>query len=395
MSGNEWYQAPSLQPPGRSSDDLKEVGVIAPNYGLEHVSYLLKPPGYRHVLLRRIPFHRLERRGTFWDKTPVLLRAPVPLVHTFNHVPMNGPPFVVSFESELPFYLGPQRAWQHRIGHALLASERCRAILSFSDWAADLARKKFHDAGLPEISGKIAIFRGAVVPSQTPDRRIFDPPATWSEKTPLRLIFVGGDGLRKGIAPLLDAVAILRAKGANIELTVVSAMVPRSYAVAEGGVSAESLCQKMTEAPWVTHHRFLSYADVREAMSRHHMLVLPTLDETLGWVVIEAAMEGLSCVASTSYALPELVDDGRTGRLIPLPVTGTRRWTGLWAQDRLAALQEAYDILRNGLVDSLSELLNAPSLIAQRGLAAKLKLEQLYHPDAASRQLSAIYDRAL
>ncbi len=175
--------------------------MVAPNYGLEHLTYLMQMPYYRHVLLRRLPLHRFERTGTFWDKTPIFLRAPVPLVHTFNHLPMNGPPFILSFESELPFYLGPHRDWQHRLGYRLLAGSRCRALLSLSDTAGALARQKFTDMGLPEIAAKIQTFRGAVLPSRQQGQRSYG-----AEATPLRLIFVGADGLRKGIAPVLQAI---------------------------------------------------------------------------------------------------------------------------------------------------------------------------------------------
>jgi glycosyltransferase involved in cell wall biosynthesis len=389
-TANTWYRPPTLSGPGKVRDGRTEVGVIAPSYGMEHLSYIMDLPAYRHVVLRRLPLHRFERNSTFWDKTPVLVHAPVPLVHTFNHLPMNGPPFVVSFELELPFYLHRHRDWQHRIGHRLLASPRCRAILSLSDTAGDLARRKFTALGRPEIAAKIQTFRGAVLPSWQEGRQDGD-----RTDGPLRLLFVGADGLRKGIVPLLDAVADLRRSGAEIELTVVSAMLDHTYAVVAPEPTAAALCRTMAETPWITHHRSLPYEAVRAAMATHDLLLFPTLDETLGWVVIEAAMEGMATVSSNVFALPELVEDGVTGRVIDLPLNEGRRWTGIFAPDRPAALAEAYDRLRTGLVAALGAALNDRSLARRWGDGARARLARLYDPAAAAPVLANHYARAI
>lgn len=390
MVANTWYKPPALSRPGQARDGRTEVGVIAPNYGLEHLSYIMDLPEYRHVLLRRLPLQRLERNGTFWDKTPVLLNPPVSLIHTFNHLPMNGPPFIISFEMELPFYLGRHRDWQHRLGHGLLASPRCRAILSLSDTAGDLARAKFEAAGRPEIAAKIQTFRGAVLPSrQTGGRDDADG------EGPLRLIFVGADGLRKGIVPLLDAITELRRGGAEIELTVISSMLDRSYAVASAEPAAAALRQTMTETPWISYHRSLPYDAVRAAMASHDLLVFPTLDETLGWVVIEAAMEGVATISSNTFALPELVVDGVTGRMIDLPLNAGKRWVGLFEKDRPAALAEAYARLRAGLIAALRDALNDRALVRRWGDGARDRLAGLYDPGNAAPILSRHYARAL
>src|SRR5437867_8429551 len=100
------------------------VGVVAPHYNLERLSYLLPVPGYRFVTVKRLPLHRLEKRGSFWSHTPLLLDRSLPLIHTWNLLPVNARRFVVSFELELPRYLGKPRAWQMSVGRRLLSSER-------------------------------------------------------------------------------------------------------------------------------------------------------------------------------------------------------------------------------------------------------------------------------
>ncbi len=393
MVANTWYTAPDLSrhatgPDGRP-DTRTQIGVVAPNYGLEHVTYLLQMPDYRHVRVRRVPLHRFERGGTFWDKTPIVLGARTPLVHTFNMAPLTGPPFVMTFEMEIPYYLGRHRPWQHRIGHRILASDRCRGLLSFSDTAADLARAKFDALGQPGISAKIETFRGGVLPSEQ------DGPRDYAEgDAPLRLLFVGADGIRKGLVPLLDAVEALQGQGAPVTLTVVSSLVERSY-VAGDHEPAVSEIRARLDRPWVAYHPSLPYREVRKAMGAHDLLMLPTLDETLGWVVIEAAMERMATITTNSFALPELVEDGATGRILPLPLNEGKRWAGLFTADRKQVFEDAMTGLQSGMEQALNEVLGNRGLLRMWGEGAHAKLAPLYHPDVAAAQLTRIYDRAL
>ncbi|MBU2994068.1 glycosyltransferase family 4 protein [Octadecabacter sp. 1_MG-2023] len=392
MAQNTWYSAPNLHRTDAIPDGKIGVGVIAPNYGLEHVSYLMDVPRYAHTVVRRVPLQRLERKrsGNFWGNTPIVVRPHVPLLHTFNMLPMNGPPFVVTLEARLPFYLGPHRDWQHKIGHAILGSDRCRKILAFSDTAAMLARRKFTALNRPDIVNKIITFRGAVLPSDTEQPRSDPKP-----DAPLRLIFVGANGLRKGIIPLLDAIKQVRGEGADITLTVVSSLPQRDYINPQDTTSADIVRQRLIDTDWVDYHASMPNPDVRAAMRDHDLLAFPTIDETLGWVTIEAAMEGIATLASNAFALPELVEDGVTGRIVPIPLNENCKWTGFDAPDRSAALMDTYVMLRNGLVDALRDAASDPAKVHRWGQAARTRLMAMYAPDAAALRLQQIYDEAL
>lgn len=393
MVANAWYTPPTLSRRATGADGQPDtrrmVGVVAPNYGLEHVSYLMTLPEYRHVRVHRLPLHRLERRGTFWSMTPVVVGARVPLVHTFNMLPATGPPFVMTFEMEIPYYLGAPRDWQHRLAHRIMASDRCRGLLSFSETAATLARTKFTDLGLPGIAGKIEVFRGGVLPSET------DAPPDYSGAgAPLRLLFVGADGIRKGLIPLLDAVEALQGRGADIALTVVSSLVPKSYVGGDAEPSVDAMRARL-DRPWVTHHPSLPYRAVRQLMGQHDLLMLPTMDETLGWVVIEAAMERIGSVTTNAFALPELVEDGNTGRIIEMPLGPGKRWAGFGMPDRREMFHDTVALLQRGVEAALQDVLDDRSLLARWGAAAHAKLSPLYHPQQAGEKLTTIYDRAL
>jgi glycosyltransferase involved in cell wall biosynthesis len=61
----------------------------------------------------------------------------------------------------------------------------------------------------------------------------------------------------------------------------------------------------------------LTTAQVAEALDSATVLVLPSRSEGLGRVVVEAFCRGRGVVASRVGGIPDIVEDGRTGMLVP------------------------------------------------------------------------------
>jgi glycosyltransferase involved in cell wall biosynthesis len=368
----------------------KTIGILAPTYGMERVSYLNHPDGFRFFTLKRWPFHRLNANSSFLDNTALLLNPSVDLVHTFNTLPLNGKRFIVSFEIELPRYLENQRPWQHRLGWRLLASSRCKHILALSEAAKHLLQQQYADR--PEIAQKINVFRGAVLPSPIPvtDR-------AYSQSGPLRLLFVGAEAYRKGFLSVLTAVKQLHAQGVELQLTVVSSFDPDSYISVNGAPPPPTIQAEIQSLPWITYHPQLSNVQVRQLMRHHDLLLIPSFDESLGWVIAEAGMEGLGVIATHMFAFPELVDDGQTGRLLPFPVNDQHRWHGLSLPigDRHNCWRADSQHLAQHLVDTLHQIALNRDLPQQWGQAAYTKAMQLYHPQQAAQTLKHFYTSAL
>jgi glycosyltransferase involved in cell wall biosynthesis len=392
----------------RMDDAARVVGVVAPHYNLERLSYLLPVHGYRFVTLRRLPLQRLETGGTFWANTPILLDRSVPLVHTWNMLPPNARRFVISFELELPRYLGRPRAWQMRMGLRLLSSRRCRAILALSDIAARLAREQLSEAGHVDAANKVRTFRGAVMPSRH-DAEMSGAPATppvatpprddASASVPLRLLFVGADGIRKGLIPTLDALDELRRGGVDARLTLVSSIRPSTFITGPDPVAAADAVRARVAAAaeWIDHRAAMPNADVRRALREHDLLLLPTFEDSLGWAIVEAGMESLPTIGTNIFAVPELIDDGATGRLIGVPLDRESRWRGLRLEGdaRRAAVGETNELVRRELVRVLSEVAADRALLRHWGAAAREKMHRQYHPDLAAAELKQIYDAAI
>jgi glycosyltransferase involved in cell wall biosynthesis len=366
------------------------VGLVSPGYGAEKVSYGLPTRRYRYRKLWRLPLHRLERNGTFWRQTPVVLDNSLALLHTFNQIPISRHPFIISFENELPRYLDQTSAWMHRAGLALLRSRRCRLLLALSEVAARVARERFQSRGAPDVAAKVGVFRGGI--GLPPETLV---PQKERGRGPLKLLFVGGDVFRKGIGPAVRAVERCRRGGLEVELSVVSKIGGRAgYTAREYTSSVQELRRKLEELPFIQHYEGLPNPRVREEMRRHDALVFPTFDESLGWVVVEAGLEGLATIATNIFAIPELIDDRRTGALVKLELGAESRWQGMWetGERRRQAVELADGIIEEGITGILEELVREPSLLSEWGEAARRKMMELYHPARAAEELERIYD---
>ena len=144
----------------------------------------------------------------------------------------------------------------------------------------------------------------------------------------LRVLFVGALSQAKGLGYLLEAVARL---GREIEFSLIgrrlSLLIP-----------APALLDKYRWIPSLPHEELL------QEMSRHDVLVLPSLHEGFGMVMTEAMSQGLVVIATRNTGAPDVIVDGVEGFLVPVrSVAAIEEKLALLARDRsrLAAMQEA------------------------------------------------------
>ncbi len=213
---------------------------------------------------------------------------------------------------------------------AWCAAELNRLTFSFSSRAGDvhppdgllghkLAKASF---ALCESSFLVPHLR-AFIP-QTPGkvRLLHDvltlPPAAEAPvpmRAPVRLAAIGRFVKTKGFQHLLDALALVRARGLDARLTL-----------AGDGPWMRPLraqAERLNLGQAVTFLGFLAHEKVPALLLDSDMLVMPSIREPNGdsdglpTVIIEALLHRVPVVATALAGIPDLVEDGVTGLLTP------------------------------------------------------------------------------
>jgi len=132
---------------------------------------------------------------------------------------------------------------------------------------------------------------------------------------PTTLLCVGRLTEKKGFEYAIDALAMLRADGRDAELVVIGA--------GPLGDALRSRAESLGVGDRVAFLGSRSHGDVVEAMHAAHILVAPSVtaangdQEGIPNVVKEAMATGMPVVSTVHSGIPELVDHGVNGVLVP------------------------------------------------------------------------------
>jgi glycosyltransferase involved in cell wall biosynthesis len=126
--------------------------------------------------------------------------------------------------------------------------------------------------------------------------------------------FVGFFRPEKGVDDFLDMAKILRARRPEIRFAAVGGDSPRAT-----GRSFRAEMKRRAAAIGVDDVVCFTGPrdDVAEIMRSLDVLVVPSLDEGFGRVILEANAVGKPVVGSNAAGIPEVIEDGVTGILVP------------------------------------------------------------------------------
>jgi glycosyltransferase involved in cell wall biosynthesis len=125
----------------------------------------------------------------------------------------------------------------------------------------------------------------------------------------LRFVCVGRLSRQKGQLLLVEAVARLREEGIRCEVTLVGDGPLRQ--TLEDAVQRHGLEDSVRFAGW------MSSQDVRGELLRSRALVLPSFAEGLPVAIMEALALGRPAISTYVGGIPELVENGVSGWLVP------------------------------------------------------------------------------
>lgn len=194
--------------------------------------------------------------------------------------------------------------------------------------------------GLPEK--RLALIPNGISDLETP------PPGI--EHTGIHLVFVGRLDRQKGADILMAAMQLL--KRTDLKLTVVGDVV------LDGGFAGGST-SNVVFAGW------LERAGLQRLFAESDAVIMPSRWEGFGLVAVEAMRQSLAVLASDRGALPEIVEDGKTGMIFEL------------SSESLAKLLEGLD------KESLTRM----------GLEGRRRFERHFVADRMNEAICRIYEQ--
>jgi glycosyltransferase involved in cell wall biosynthesis len=140
------------------------------------------------------------------------------------------------------------------------------------------------------------------------------PYVPWDGACPLRLFSCGRLNAAKGYGELVEAIALLRDEGIDARLTIAGEDE-------QGGSgyrrTLEALVRERRLRDGVILLGAVSEERVAEALQSTHVFVLGSHHEGLGVATMEAMAMGVPVVVTRVGGVPELVEDGADGILVP------------------------------------------------------------------------------
>ena len=208
-----------------------------------------------------------------------------------------------------------------------------RAVTTVSSWLASQV-KQMVPASNPIVSP---------MPVAT---HLFTP---GGDRQPAQLLFVGRLNAQKGITHLLEAVAAMRER---VALDVVGDGADRELLVRQADTLGLS-----GRVHW---HGALPQPRLVEFYRRATAVVVPSKEEGFGLVAVEAQLCETPVVAFSSGGLADIIEDRRTGYLVP---SGDARALAT-TLDEVVTSDQRHDIGRAGRQSALAQF--APESVARR-----------------------------
>ena len=206
-----------------------------------------------------------------------------------------GIPYLVSLRGgDVPGFLRQDLASFHRLTRSTILAiwRRSGGLIANSPGLADLARRAWPEAPVHVIPNGV-------------DTHCFRPPtARVRPASPLRVVCVGRLVRQKGFAFVIEAVS--RAERPSV-LRIVGDGPLRDRLMAQ----AASLGAQVAFTGWVNR------ADLPGHYHWADVLCLPSFEEGMPNVVLEAMAAGLPTIASDVYGMRDLVEPDQTGFLRP------------------------------------------------------------------------------
>ncbi|MFN7709499.1 MAG: glycosyltransferase [Holosporales bacterium] len=156
----------------------------------------------------------------------------------------------------------------------------------------------------------------SIFPFGLPDKRALTSQSAKIKDT-VEVLFVGRFEHRKGIDLLLEVLPDLLDEYPNLHVTC---MGDKNLPSPMGPTYEALFLKQHGNSPWLNRVHFPGHVEdslLEQAYANCDIFVAPSRYESFGLIYIEAMRFGKPCVGSDSGGIPEVIEDGETGILVP------------------------------------------------------------------------------
>ena len=193
------------------------------------------------------------------------------------------------------------------------------------------------------------------------------------------VVFVGRITRQKGLPYLLRAAELLPPE---VQLVLCAGAPDTPEILAEVTVLVERLRERRTGVVWID--RMLPRAELVAVLSHGTVFACPSVYEPLGIVNLEAMAVDLPVVGTATGGIPEVVDDGVTGRLVPIDQV----------QDGTGTPTDPDRFVRD-LAEALTEVVSDPARAQEWGRASRQRVEDHFSWSAIGERTLEVYRSVL
>jgi starch synthase len=292
----------------------------------------------------------------------------------------HGIPHVATVHS-----LEPLRPWKaEQLGGGYTVSRWCeQTALEAADHVIAVSHEHRRDvlACYPDVDPErvSVIYNGIDATQYAPDPSVDVLERHGVDPARPSVVFVGRITRQKGLAHLLAAASAI---DADAQLVLCAGAPDTPQIASQIALAVERIQAERGNVVWID--QMLGKADVVQILSHASVFVCPSIYEPLGIVNLEAMACEAPVVGTATGGIPEVVDDGVTGLLVPFdPGDATSREPadpGRFAAD---------------IASRVNELLGDPVRAKAMGAAGRRRAIEQFDWSAIAAQTLAIYDRLL
>ena len=193
------------------------------------------------------------------------------------------------------------------------------------------------------------------------------------------VVFVGRITRQKGLPYLLRAVEQLPTE---VQLVLCAGAPDTKEIAAEVTGLVEDLQDRRAGVVWI--EEMLPRPQLVAVLAASTVFVCPSIYEPLGIVNLEAMAVGLPVVGTATGGIPEVIDDGVTGVLVPLAQATDGTGTPLDPET-----------FQRDLAAALTSVVSDRERAAQMGVAARRRVEEHFSWDAIAERTIEVYETVL